>query len=107
MATTFDDDAARARACDDGVRAFDAMAPLRGVVARDGDVGSGARTYTYTFRGVVGPAIARDDDETRLECVPFSMASPFVDPSSSDARCAARDGHAPVVLERGGDGANA
>ena len=92
MATTFDDDAARARACDDGVRAFDAMAPLRGVVARDGDVGSGARTYTYTFRGVVGPAIARDDDETRLECVPFSMASPFVDPSSSDAR------DAPLVM---------
>jgi len=92
MATTFDDDAARASACDDGVRAFDAMMPLRGVCARDCDVGSGARTYTYTFRGVVGPAIARDDDETRLECVPFSMASPFVDPSSSDAR------DAPLVM---------
>ena len=90
MATTFDDDAARARACDDGVRAFDAVTPWRGGVARDGDVGSGARTYT--FRGVIGPAVARDDDETRLECVPFSMASPFVDPSSSDAR------DAPLVM---------
>ena len=90
MATTFDDDAARARACDDGVRAFDAVTPWRGGVARDGDVGSGARTYT--FRGVIGPAVARDDDETRLECVPFSMASPFADPSSSDAR------DAPLVM---------
>ena len=90
MATTFDDDAARARACDDGMRAFDAVTPWRGGVARDGDVGSGARTYT--FRGVVGPAVARDDDETRLECVPFSMASPFADPSSSDAR------DAPLVM---------